>query len=164
MRYIKKLVCVAILGSISGASYADSVDLSTQKVLTTEIAVISGTTITGTITPSKQISAGDQEETVLATVSGLVTGTESWLITGDNTATDYNTGNFSWTVAGKGDPKHTLRVRLDAGAQEGYGDFKSDRMWRKYANNAKVNLVVDSKQNVAADVYPVNVTIASWQK
>ncbi|HHR6132086.1 TPA: hypothetical protein ACS72K_003731 [Providencia alcalifaciens] len=162
---MKNSILAVIISAFCAYSYADgTVDLSTKTKLSTSVTFTSSYGIQGNITPVASIGSGNtQNDTNLATVTATTTGSDYWLIEGDETAADYDKPAFKWTVFGK-NSKNPLKVYLNNAGEVDWGNFGGgDMIWRKYNNGDEVKLNVAGNQNVTADEYELNVFIAAYQ-
>ncbi|HGN0870300.1 hypothetical protein EC835_11510 [Providencia alcalifaciens] len=162
---MKNSILAVIISAFCAYSYADgNVDLSTKTKLETTVTFTSNYSIQGKITPVATMGSGIiKHDTNLATVTATTTGSDYWLIAGDETAADYNMPAFKWTVFGK-NSHSPLKVYLNNQGEKDWGKFGGgDLDWRKYDNGAEVKLNVDGDQNVVADEYALNVFIAAYQ-
>ncbi|ELI7925096.1 hypothetical protein ACSIZT_004444, partial [Yersinia enterocolitica] len=124
--------------------------------------------IVGDITPVKGLMATQYQvgETIATLVAMTSDGNDVFAVAGDYDAKDYDDASITWSIVGKNDPQHKIKVKFEAQRSSIRGEkYKyGAHTWMIYPNGEAILIKTAVAKEIAADVYPLTMHLAMYYK
>ncbi|WP_439067672.1 hypothetical protein [Serratia ureilytica] len=163
---MNKFLLTALFGVVSISCYAqNNIVPGTLKPVTKDLTIQAVSDFTADVTLVDTMFAGSHhQDEVIGTFSAKVPDGD-WAARGDTSAADYDAPSFKWTTSGKNNPDNKLQVYMDNSGQISYGDLSGDGgIWRAFSSGTSVNIKLARDQTISADVYPITINFAKYER